>query len=226
MEAPKSSKSIISRSNSWPNLLGNVNLNTINTTIILTKTGKKDIHLGVWLINYYWTTKPSFFLKKKNRAVPTDVNSDCVFNLPVCDCTQTSECAHHQVFFFVCDRVQSRTRSSFFARGQVLKHKKNFCTDIAKARKKGMRTTKACHRAGVPVYAKEQQNEQKIALSRWSNCWEKQNEDHILLASNHPSALCRLICILLISVMPFLHLHWALSLDHEFLYLVVESLSL
>ncbi|EFP84368.2 uncharacterized protein PGTG_10088 [Puccinia graminis f. sp. tritici CRL 75-36-700-3] len=63
----------------------------------------------------------------KNGTVPTDVNSDCVFNLPVCDCTQTN---------------------------------------IAKARKKGMRTTKACHRAGVPVYAKEQQSEQKIALSR------------------------------------------------------------
>ncbi|POW15300.1 hypothetical protein PSTT_02316 [Puccinia striiformis] len=61
-----------------------------------------------------------------NGTVPTDVNSDCLFNLPVCDCTDPH---------------------------------------IAKARKKGMRTTKACHRAGVPVYAKDQDSDQRIGLS-------------------------------------------------------------
>ncbi|KAI9612305.1 hypothetical protein KEM48_004322 [Puccinia striiformis f. sp. tritici PST-130] len=61
-----------------------------------------------------------------NGTVPTDVNSDCLFNLPVCDCTDPH---------------------------------------IAKARKKGMRTTKACHRAGVPVYAKDQNSDQRIGLS-------------------------------------------------------------
>ncbi|WAQ83635.1 hypothetical protein PtA15_4A83 [Puccinia triticina] len=63
----------------------------------------------------------------QNGTVPTDVNSDCLFNLPVCDCTETH---------------------------------------IAKARKKGMHTTKACHLAGVPVYAKDQQMTERIGLSR------------------------------------------------------------
>ncbi|PLW23063.1 hypothetical protein PCANC_08609 [Puccinia coronata f. sp. avenae] len=61
----------------------------------------------------------------QNGTVPTDVNSDCLFNLPVCDCT---------------------------------------LREVAKARRKGYRTTKACQMAGVPVYAKDQSH--KMGLSR------------------------------------------------------------
>ncbi|KAG0147739.1 hypothetical protein CROQUDRAFT_61356 [Cronartium quercuum f. sp. fusiforme G11] len=48
-----------------------------------------------------------------NTTLPSDVNSDCLFNLPVCDCTSK---------------------------------------EISQKRAKGMRTTKACHEAGVPIY--------------------------------------------------------------------------
>lgn len=56
----------------------------------------------------------------QNGTFPNDLDSDCLFSLPVCDCTQEG---------------------------------------IKKAREKGMPTSKACHKAGVPIYAKEQKVE-------------------------------------------------------------------
>ena len=48
-----------------------------------------------------------------NSTLPTDINADCLFNLPVCDCGSP---------------------------------------EVSTRRKKGVRTVKACLKAGVPIH--------------------------------------------------------------------------
>lgn len=86
-----------------------------------TITSKHQFDVG-FLVQSAWECQTKYgqynFNPYHNGTVPTDVHADCLFNLPVCDCTQPG---------------------------------------IVKARKKGVRTARACRRAGVPIFSANNQ---------------------------------------------------------------------
>jgi hypothetical protein len=85
------------------------------------------------------STLNTFFLHQ-NRTLPTDPNSECVANLPVCDCTDPGKA---DVSIATTLRVSEKL---------ILPVEKCNPAAIVRARHKGHSTTRACREQGkLPI---------------------------------------------------------------------------